>query len=710
MVKRISLSTAIAAALFTEHVFGIRTVVLGQAVPPAAERIPHRLDHRGDVRIDNYYWLRERENPKVLEYLQAENRYYETATAHTKLLREKLYEEIKGRVKETDISVPVRRRDFVYFTRTKEGKQYPIHCRHKVDDESSEQVTLDVNAVAEGNQYCSVRTGDVSFGQDILPYAVDTVGRNFYTVHFKNLTTNEVLPDVIADVTGNVAWANDNRTLFYTKQHPQTLRPYQVHRHVLGTDPREDQLVYEERDDTFTTYVFKSRSEKYVIIGSHQTLSNEFRYVDADKPTGRFNVFLPRRRNHEYDLNHHGGKFYVRTNRNAKNFRLMSTPDTDTAEDNWTDVVPPRDDVYLESYTLFDNYLVVQERKDGLTHLQIQPWSGEGGHDLQFDEPAYVVFAHANPQPDTVVLRFGYSSLTTPPTVYDYDMATRQKTLLKREEVLGDFDAENYRTERIHATARDGARIPVSLVYRRQLRQPGKNPLLLYGYGSYGMSMSPFFRSEQLSLLDRGFVYAIAHIRGGQELGREWYDLGKLMKKKNTFTDFIDVADHLVEAGYADPGRVYAMGGSAGGLLMGAVANMRPERFRGIIAHVPFVDVLTTMLDESIPLTTNEYDEWGNPNEKPSYDYIRSYSPYDNVVSQEYPRMLVTTGLHDSQVQYWEPAKWVAKLRELKTDKNPLLFKIEMEAGHSGPTGRYRGYRETAIWWAFLLDSEGITE
>ena len=676
--------------------------------PPSAKIVPHRLEEHGHVRTDNYYWLRQRENPEVLTYLKAENEYYEAMTAHTKKLEDQLYEEIKGRVKETDMSVPVRRGQFVYYTRTQEGSQYPIHCRRKVVDDADEQIMLDVNAVAEGHEFCSVAVGQVSSKENILPFAVDTVGRRFYTIRFKDADNGRMLPDQIPDITGNMAWANDNRTLFYAKQDPETLRSHRIYRHVLGTDVKEDQLVYEETDETFVTFVFKTRSKKFIIVGSEQTLSSEYRYLDAEDAQGAFTIFLPRERNHEYSLDHYGDHFYMRTNRQAPNFRLMRTLVTATGQDGWQEVIPHRGDVYLEGFALFQDHLAVEERKDGLIRLRIRPWEGDGEHYLDFGEPAYSASLTSNPETDTSVVRYTYTSLTTPSSVYDYDMVTREKKLLKQTEVLGDFDSANYRTERLYAKARDGARIPVSLVYRQDLRQPGKNPLLLYGYGSYGYSMNATFQSSRLSLLDRGFVYAIAHVRGGQELGRAWYEDGKLLKKKNTFTDFIDVADLLVRQEYAGSQRIYAMGGSAGGLLMGSVLNLRPDLFGGVIAHVPFVDVLTTMLDESIPLTTNEYDEWGNPNEKKYYDYMLSYSPYDNVVSQDYPHLLVTTGLHDSQVQYWEPAKWVAKLRATKTDQNRLLLKVEMEAGHGGPSGRYRRFREVAIWWSFLLDLEGI--
>ncbi len=681
--------------------------VLSANRPPVARVIPTRLEKHGHLRVDNYYWLREQNNPEVLKYLEAENKYYEAVMAHAKPLEEKLYQEMKGRIQETDMSVPEQRDDYLYYTRTQEGKQYPIYCRRSVRPEAAEQVMLDANRLAEGHPYCSVQVGDVSFGQDILPYAVDTVGRRFYTIHFKRLDTGETLADVIPDVTGNMAWANDNRALFYTKQQPETLRSYQVYRHVLATDPRQDPLVYEETDETFHTSVHRTRSKRYIMIASQQTLSSEYRYLDANDPQGEFTVFLSRQRDHEYDVDHYGEQFYIRTNWQAVNFRLMTTPILDTRRERWEDVIGPRDEVFLQGFALFRHHLVVHERKDGLIRLRVRPWSGQEEHEIDFGEPAYAASMHANPDTDTEVLRYGYTSLTTPNSVYDYNMVTREKRLMKQMEVLGGFDPSHYQCQRLHATARDGTRVPVSLVYRRDRYQPGQNPLVLYGYGSYGISMDANFQSARLSLLDRGFVWAMAHVRGGQELGRHWYEAGKLLKKKNTFTDFIDVAEFLVETHYADPQRIYAIGGSAGGLLMGAVVNMRPDLFRGVIAQVPFVDVVTTMLDESIPLTSNEYDEWGNPNHDEYYHYLLSYSPYDNVAAKEYPNLLVTTGLHDSQVQYWEPAKWVAKLRASTTSRNRLLLKVDLGAGHSGPSGRYSRLREEARWFTFLLDLEG---
>ncbi|MFQ5570239.1 MAG: S9 family peptidase [Rhodothermales bacterium] len=676
--------------------------------PPEARVEPVELETHGDTRIDNYYWLRERENPDVIAYLEAENAYTDTLTAHTRDLQNVLFEEIKGRIKQTDTSVPYKLDDYVYYTRFEEGKEYPIYCRKKGSIEADEEVMLDVNAMAEGHEFFAVRGRQVSSGQDILAYAVDTQGRRIYTLKFKNLTTGDILPDEIPDVTGNVAWGNDNRTLFYTKQDLETLRWFQIYRHVLGTDPAQDELVYEETDDTFSAFVFKTKSKKYLMIGSSQTLSSEYRYLDANDPTGTFEVFLPRERNHEYSVDHFENHFYIRTNDQAQNFRLMKTPVTATGKEHWEEVIPHRDEVFLSGFEIFKDHLVLSERKNGLTQLRVRPWDGSEEHYLDFGEPAYLAYISTNPDFNTQVLRYGYTSMTTPTSTFDYDMETREKTLLKQQEVLGGFASEDYVTERLYATARDGVEVPISLVYRKGTRIDGTAPLLLYGYGSYGASMDATFSSSRLSLLDRGFVFAIAHIRGGQELGRQWYENGKLLKKKNTFTDFIDCGQYLIEQKYADPERIFAQGGSAGGLLMGAVVNMRPDLFNGVIAAVPWVDVVTTMLDDSIPLTTSEYDEWGNPNDKEYYDYMLSYSPYDNVEAKSYPNLLVTTGLHDSQVQYWEPAKWVAKLRTLKTDHNLLILKTNMDAGHGGASGRYKRYHEIAFQYAFLLDLAGI--
>ena len=676
--------------------------------PPMAKVVPVELEKHGDVRTDPYFWLKERENPEVIAYLEAENAYTESVMAHTKDLQEALFEEITGRIKQDDASVPYKQDGYWYYRRYEEGKEYPIYCRKKESLEADEEVMLDANVLAEGHEFFSIQGTQVSSGEDILAYAQDTVGRRFYTIRFKNLTTGETYPDVIENVTGNVAWANDNQTIFYAKQEPNTLRWYQIYRHVLGTDPADDELVYEEPDDTFFTFVYKTKSKDFLIIGSTQTLSAEYRYLDANDPTGSFALIEPRGENHEYSVDHYGNYFYLRTNWEAQNFRLMRTPLVATERRHWEEVIPHRDDVFLSSFEIFKDHLVVSERKDGLIQMRVRPWDGSDEHYLDFGEPAYLAYISTNPEFDTQILRYGYTSMTTPNSTFDYDMVSKEKTLLKEEEILGDFDKANYATERLKATARDGVEVPISLVYRKGTPLDGTAPMLLYAYGSYGASMNATFSSSRLSLLDRGVVYAVAHIRGGQEMGRHWYEDGKLLNKKNTFTDFIDCAEHLIEANYADPDRVFAQGGSAGGLLMGAITNMRPDLWKGIIAHVPWVDVITTMLDDTIPLTTSEYDEWGNPNDKEYYDYMLSYSPYDNVEAKDYPNMLVTTGLHDSQVQYWEPAKWVAKLRATKTDNNRLILKTNMEAGHGGATGRFKRHRETALDYAFLLDLAGI--
>lgn len=678
--------------------------------PPIAKVVPKQLQKHGDVRTDNYYWLRDRDNPEVKQYLEAENKYTQAMMAHTQGLQQKLFNEFKTRIKQTDVSVPYRKDGYFYYSRMVEGKDYPLYCRKKGSLDAAEEIVVDVNQVAEGHKFCSVRPPNVSSDGNIAAYAVDTAGRLFYALQFKNLKTGEILKDRIANVTGNLDWANDNQTVFYSRQHPTTLRSYQVYRHVLGTDTAKDLLVFEEKDDTFRCFVFKTKSKKYLMIASTQTLSSEFRYLDADKPAGAFRVFQPRQRDVEYEVDHYKDQFYIRTNLKARNFRLMKTPVARTASENWKEVIPNRDDVFFEGVELFKDHMVAVERKNGLLQLRVMPWSGQGEHYLDFGEPAYLAFPSNNYEMDTPLLRYTYSSLTTPASVYDYNMVTKEKKLLKRDEVLGGFDAKNYKTERLYATAQDGVRVPISIVYRATVKKDGTNPLFIYGYGSYGISMDASFNPYVISLLDRGFVFALAHVRGGQEMGRWWYEDGKLLKKKNTFTDFIACTEYLVKEKYADPRRVFANGGSAGGLLMGAILNLRPDLFKGVIADVPFVDIITTMLDDSIPLTTNEYDEWGNPNDKTYYDYILSYSPYDQVKPRNYPNLLVTTSFQDSQVQYFEPAKWVAKLRATKTDRNVLLLKTEMEAGHGGVSGRDKRYTETALRYAFFLDLAGVRE
>jgi oligopeptidase B len=673
------------------------------------KRIPTRLEKHGHVRIDDYYWLKERDNPEVIAYLKAENQHAKKAMAQAQPSEADLFEEIKARFKQTDMSVPYRRDGYFYYTRYEEGKEYPIFARKKDSLGQLEQIMLDANRLAEGHAFFAIGGWAVSSGRDLLAYVVDTQGRRIYTTYFKNLTTGEEFADVIPEVSENLTWANDNRTLFYARQDPTTLRAYQIYRHVLGSDPAEDQLVFEETDETFATYVFKTKSKKYLMIVSTHTLSQEYRYLEADNPTGTFNIFLPRERDHEYHLEHYQDRFLIRTNHQAKNFRLMATPIDKIQREFWQEIIPHREDVFLGDFEIFKDYLVLEERKRGLNQLRVVPWRGRE-HYLAFDEPAYRANLGTNLEFDTTTLRFDYTSMKTPLTVYDYDMATHAKNLRKQEEVLGGFNPDNYVTERLYALAADGTEIPLSVVYRKGTQKDGQNPLLLYGYGAYGLSIDPAFSSPRLSLIDRGFIYAIAHVRGGQELGRDWYEDGRLLKKKNTFTDFIACAEHLVREQFTNPGKLFAMGRSAGGLLMGAVTNMRPELFKGIVAEVPFVDVITTMLDPSIPLTTGEYDEWGDPNQKEYYDYMLSYSPYDNVEAKAYPNLLITAGLHDSQVQYWEPTKWAAKLRALKTDKNRLLLKTNMDAGHGGASGRFKRHHETAFSYAFLLDLVGITK
>lgn len=674
--------------------------------PPKAKKIPKALTIHGDTRIDNYYWLKERDNPEVIDYLNEENDYTDAVMAHTKDLQDKLFNEIVGRIKQTDESVPYKKNGYFYYQRYEEGNEYPIYCRKKGTMDEEEEILLNVNEMAKGHNYFHVRSLSTSIDNQLLAFGVDTIGRRKYIIHFKNLVNGKLLYDKIINTTGSAAWANDNRTVFYTTK-DETLRPYKIFKHKLGDV--NDIEVYHEQDSTFDCYVYKSKSDKYLMIYSDHTLSTEYRFLDADQPDGQFKVVHPREKELEYHVDHYKDKFYIRTNWQAKNFKLMETPVSRTHKKYWKNVIDHREDVLLENMELFKNFLVLQERKNGLTQLRIIKWHDMSDHYLDFGEPAYVAYISDNPEFDTDLLRYTYMSLTTPKSTFDYNMKTREKKLMKQQEVVGDFVSSDYQTERLMAKAHDGTKIPISLVYKKDKKKENM-PLLLYGYGSYGYSMDPYFSSVRLSLLDRGFIYAIAHIRGGQEMGRRWYEDGKLFRKKNTFTDFIDCGKYLVEKKYTSPQKLFAAGGSAGGLLMGAVMNMQPDLFKGIIAAVPFVDIVTTMLDESIPLTTAEYDEWGNPNEKAYYEYILSYSPYDNVANKEYPALLVTTSLHDSQVQYWEPAKWVAKLRELKTNNNLILLKTDMEAGHSGTTGRFKRYHDTALEYAFILDQANIDE
>ena len=679
-----------------------------QSTPPVAPIKPKQLTTLGNTRTDNYYWLNERENPEVINYLNAENTYFDQKMAPAKAVESKLFTEIKGRIKEQDESVPYRDNGYYYYTRYETGGEYPIYCRKKGDLKAPEEVLLNANQMGKGKSYFQIASYDVSDNNQVMAYGADTVSRRLYTLRFKDLKTGKLFPEAIPNTSGNAVWAADNKTVFYAKKDVTTLLPYQLYRHTLGTDPRQDQLIYEEKDNTFNLGVGRSKSKKYIFLVLGSSLSNEFRYLDAANPAGAFKTFLPREKDHLYDVEHMGDNFYVRTNWEAPNYRLMVTPVSNTAKTAWKDVIPARKDAFIDNFDLFRNYLVVNERKEGLRQLRIIQWKDKQEHYLTFDEPAYTATIGINPEFDTPVLRYSYTSLTTPPSTYDYDMTTRKSTLRKQQAVLGGFKKEDYVTERTFVKARDGAMVPISIVYKKGFRKDGSAPLLQYAYGSYGYSQDPTFSAARLSLLDRGFGYVLCHIRGGQEMGRQWFEDGRMLHKINSFNDFIDCSEYLIKEKYTSPAKLFAMGGSAGGLLMGAVVNMRPELYKGVIAAVPFVDVVTTMLDESIPLTTGEYDQWGNPNQKVYYDYMLSYSPYDNVKKQAYPNMLVTTGLHDSQVQYFEPAKWVAKLRTMKTDNNLLLLHTDMAAGHGGASGRFKSINDTARQYAFMLMLLGL--
>ncbi len=670
---------------------------------PLAPKKPQLLEIHGHQRQDSYYWMNDRENLEVIDYLNAENAYLKEVMKPTESLQKQLFEEMKGRIKEQDESVPYFKSGYFWYSRFEKGSEYPVYCRKLGSLEAQEEIILDVNILAEGKSYFQVGQATCSTNQQLLAFAADEVGRRIYTIHFKNLGTQEILNDQIPEVTGNFVWAADQQSVFYSKQDPETLRSFQIFKHILGTPTTQDLLIYEELDEEFSCMVHKTKSEKYILIHSESTISSEVRFVPADQPTASPQILQARIPHLEYAADHYGDHFYIRTNDQAQNFKLVKAPLANPSKENWIDVVPHRPEVLLEDFDLFSKYLVTQERSNGLTQIRIQPWNGEG-HSLAFEDQTYTAYVGTNPEFDTDTLRFGYNSLVSPSSVYDYHMVTRHKTLLKQQEVVGGHDPNAYHSERIWAKAADGVLVPISLVYQKStFSKTGKNPVLLYAYGSYGYSMDAYFSSNRLSLLQRGFVFAIAHIRGGEDLGRAWYEDGKLLKKRNTFTDFIACTEHLVQQKYTSPAHLYAMGGSAGGLLMGAVINMRPDLFNGVVANVPFVDVVTTMLDESIPLTTGEFQEWGNPKEKEFYDYMLSYSPYDNVSAQAYPNLLVTSGLHDSQVQYWEPTKWVAKLREEKTDQNLLLLFTNMEAGHGGASGRFNPLKEIALEYAFLL-------
>ncbi|OUR90724.1 oligopeptidase B [Flavobacteriales bacterium 34_180_T64] len=678
--------------------------------PPIATKRPKELRIHDDLRIDDYFWLNQREDGEVLEYLNAENDYFEEMTAHTKTLEVQLFEEMKARIKEDDQSVPYKYNGYWYIFKYEKGKDYPIYTRKKETLEAEEELLFDCNDLAKGKDYFRLVGLSVSPDNTMISFGVDTSGRRNYTIQIKDLRTNELLSDVIENTTGSATWANDNKTLFYTKKDEQTLRANKIFKHQLGNSQAHDQLKFHETDETFGVTVYKTKSRKYLVIACYSTLTNEYHILNAESPNAEFKVFQERIRGLEYSISHFEDRFYIVTNAdNSTNFKLMKTVETATGRSNWVEVMAHREDVLLEDIDIFKEYLVISERSNGLNKIRIRRWDGKSDYYLPFDNETYTAYTGTNVEFDTNILRYGYNSLTNPASTIDFNMETKSKTIKKEQQVLGgQFDKNNYESERIWAVSEDGTKIPISLVYRKGIKKDGTNPLLQYSYGSYGSTIDPYFSTIRLSLLDRGFIYAIAHVRGGEYLGRQWYEDGKLLKKKNSFSDFIDCSKHLISENYTASEHMYAMGGSAGGLLMGVILNDAPEIYNGIVSAVPFVDVVTTMLDDSIPLTTGEYDEWGNPNDKKYYDYMKSYSPYDNIKPQNYPNLLVTAGLHDSQVQYWEPAKWVAKLRNLKTDSNKLVFKTNMKAGHGGASGRFESLKEDAEEFAFLLDLENI--
>ena len=677
---------------------------------PIAKKVPQELTIHNDVRIDNYYWLNDKNNPEVIDYLNAENAYTKQNTLHTAEFQKSLFEEMKGRIKEDDTSVPYKLNGYWYLTKYEAGRDYPIYVRKKKTLEAEEELLFDCNDMAKDHAYFNLGGISISPDNTLAAFSTDTVSRRQYTIQVKNLITGEIYSDKILNTTGSATWANDDKTLFYSMKDEVTLRSHKIFKHKLYSDSKTDIEVFHETDETFNTFVYKSKSKKYLIIGSSSTLSSEYRFLDADAPDGRFNIFQERTKKLEYSIAHYNGSFYIISNKDdATNFKISKTSEKTTGKENWQDVIPHRASVLIEDIEIFKDYLVVNEREHGLNKLRIISWNKEEDYYLPFNSETYTTYIGNNPDFESDMLRYGYNSLTSPSSVIDYNLKTKQSEIKKELEVLGGtFKKENYESQRIWATASDGVKIPISLVYKKGMALDGSNPLLQYAYGSYGSTIDPSFSSIRLSLLDRGFIYAISHVRGSEYLGRKWYECGKLLTKKNTFTDFIACSKYLIQEKYTSNQHLYAYGGSAGGLLMGAIININPELYHGVLAAVPFVDVVTTMLDDTIPLTTGEYDEWGNPNELKYYNYMKSYSPYDNVEEKDYPNMLVTTGLHDSQVQYWEPAKWVAKLRDMKTDSNKLLLHTDMDSGHGGASGRFESLKEVALEYAFLLDLEGI--
>ena len=685
-------------------------IKLKKNYPPLPKKKPKNLKKFDSIRVDNYYWLKNRNDPDVIKYLKKENDYYEKKTSHTKEFQDKIFKEIKNRIKEDDKSVPYFLNGYWYITKFKKDKDYPIYVRKKETLDSKEQILFDCNFLAKNYNFFNLSNIKISPDNKLAAYSIDTVSRRLYTIKIKNLESGEFLNDCIDNTSGNFAWGNDNTTLFYTNRDSETLRNDKIYKHVLGTNSKDDELVFHEKDNTFYTNVSKSKSNKFIVIASYSTLTSEFQFLNADTPHDDFKLFSKRKRGLEYSINHFENYFYIITNTdNSKNYKLMKTSVKNTDYNNWINVIDQRKDVLIEGIDVFKNYLVVSERSNGLNRINIKKWDDSEDYYLDFNCETYSAYTTNNIDFNTNILRYGFNSLTDPPCIIDFNMETKEKTIRKQQQVLDpDFNKDNYISERIWSKSEDGTDVPISLVYKKGLQKNSKNPLLLYGYGSYGNTIDPYFSISRLSLLNRGFVFAIAHVRGSEYMGREWYENGKLLNKKNTFRDFISCTKYLISQGYTNSKQSYAYGGSAGGLLMGSVINLAPELYNGVISAVPFVDVVTTMLDESIPLTTGEYDEWGNPNEKEYYNYILSYSPYDNVSQINYPNLLVTTGLYDSQVQYWEPAKWVAKLRELKKDNNLLLLNTNMASGHGGASGRFEALKEVAKEYAFLFDLEKI--
>ena len=692
-------------------------------IAPVAEKQATTLKKHGDIRTDDYFWMRltdaqknadvkDKQTQKVYDYLNDENSYYEEQTKGTKEFQGQLFEEMKGRIKEDDESVPYKSNGYFYITRYEKGQQYPIYSRKKDNLEAAEEIMFNVNTEAKGFDYFQLGGLSVSPDNKLAAFASDTVSRRQYFIRIKNLETGKLYKDIIENTTGGSVWANDNKTLFYAKKDPVTLRSSKIYKHILGSDSKLDELVFEEKDETFGAFVTKTKSKKYIVVGSYSTVSTEYQVLNADNPKEELRMIQSRERDLEYDIAHYEDHFYIKTNKDgATNFKLMKTPEDKTEKENWVDVIPHREDTLFEDFSIFKDYLVLEERNNGLNKIRIKRWDNTADYYLPFDEETYSAGVYGNPEFDTDIIRYSYNSMTTPSSVIDFNMKDQSKEIKKEQEVLGGkFNKDNYTSKRIWVTARDGKKVALSIVYHKDTKLTKDTPILQYAYGSYGYTISDGFSTTRLSLLDRGFVYALAHIRGSEYLGREWYEDGKMLNKKNTFNDFIDCSKYLIDQGYTSPEHLYAMGGSAGGLLMGAIVNMNPELYNGIIAAVPFVDVISTMIDDTIPLTTGEYDEWGNPNDKEYYDYIKSYSPYDQVKAQKYPNMLITTGLHDSQVQYWEPAKWIAKLRDVKTDDNMLFLHTNMEAGHGGASGRFNALKETAEEYSFFLMLEDKLE